>query len=74
MSQRYSIADAQISLPTIVDQAEVGERVELTRRGKPVAVVSSREFERLRRDRSGFRDAYEKFLDKYSWHEIGPQR
>ena len=72
MSQRYSIADARICLPTIVDQAEAGQRVELTRRGKPVAVVVSlREFERLRGDQSGFRDAYKKFLDKYSLHEIG---
>jgi len=72
MSHRYSIADARISLPAIVDQAEAGERVELTRRGKPVAVVVSlREFERLRGDRPGFRDAYKEFLDKYSLAEIG---
>jgi prevent-host-death family protein len=72
MSQRYSIADARISLPAIVDQAEAGERVELTRRGKPVAVVVSlREFERLRGDRPGFRDAYKKFLERYSLDEIG---
>jgi prevent-host-death family protein len=72
VSRRYSIADARISLPAIVDQAEAGERVELTRRGKPVAVVVSlREFERLRGDRSRFRDAYKKFLDQYSLEEIG---
>ena len=72
MSQRYSIADARISLPAIVNQAEAGEPVELTRRGKPVAVVVSlREFQRLRGDRSGFRDAYKKFLDQYSLDEIG---
>jgi prevent-host-death family protein len=72
MSRRYSIADARTSLPAIVDQAEAGERVELTRRGKPVAVVVSlREFERLRGDRSRFGEAYKKFLDKYSLEEIG---
>lgn len=72
MSLRYSIAEARISLPAIVDQAAAGERVELTRRGKPVAVVVSlREFERLRGDRSGFRNAYKKFLDRYSLDEIG---
>ena len=72
MSRRYSIADARTSLPTIVDKAEAGERVELTRRGKPVAVVISlREFERLRGDRPRFRDAYKQFLDDHSLAEIG---
>lgn len=72
MSRRYSIADARISLPSIIDQAEAGEPVELTRRGKPVAVVVSlREFERLRGDRRRFGDAYKRFLDKYSLEEIG---
>jgi prevent-host-death family protein len=72
MSPRYSIADARISLPAIVDQAEAGERIELTRRGKPVAIVISlREYERLRAEGSCFRDAYKKFLDQYSLDEIG---
>ena len=72
MAHRYSIADARISLPTIVDQAEAGERVELTRRGKPVAVlVSLRDFERLRADRPRFGEAYKRFLGKYSLQEIG---
>jgi prevent-host-death family protein len=72
VSRRYSIADARISLPAIVDQAEAGERVELTRRGKPVAVVVSlREFERLRGDRSRFGEAYKKFLGKYALEKIG---
>lgn len=72
MSQRYSIAEARSRLPTIVDQAESGVEVELTRRGQPVAVVvSSREFERLRGKRQHFRDAYRRFLDKHSLEEIG---
>jgi prevent-host-death family protein len=72
MSRRYSIADARTSLPTIIDQAEAGERVELTRRGKPVAVVVSlREFERMRGDRPRFGDAYKKFLENHSLAEIG---
>ena len=72
MPKRYSIADARISLPAIVDQAEAGGRVELTRRGKPVAVVIAlREFERLRGDRPRFGDAYKNFLDKYSLKEVG---
>ena len=59
-------------LPRIVDQAESGVEVELTRRGRPVAVlVSHREFERLRGKRLHFRDAYRKFLKTHSLQEIG---
>ena len=72
MPQRYSIAEARSNLPTIVDQAESGVEVELTRRGEPVAVVvSSREFERLRGRRLHFADAYKRFLKKYSLDKIG---
>ena len=72
MSQRYSIADARSSLPTIVDKAEAGLKVELTRRGKPVAVVVSlREFERLRGDRPRFGDLYKNFIKKYSLKDVG---
>jgi len=72
MSQRYSIAEARSRLPSIIDQAEAGVEVELTRRGQPVAVlVSLREFERLRGKRLHFGDAYKKFLETYSLREIG---
>ena len=72
MSHRYSIAEARTSLPTIVDQAEAGLTVELTRRGKPVAVVVSlREFERSRTDRARFGEAYRHFLDKHVLKDIG---
>lgn len=70
--KRYSIADARSNLPTIVDEAQAGMEVELTRRGKPVAVVISvHRFERLRDQRPGFTDAYLAFLEKYSLDEIG---
>jgi prevent-host-death family protein len=59
MAKRYSIADARANLPTIVDQVEAGESIELTRRGKPIpAIVSLRELEELRRGRSRFGEAY----------------
>jgi prevent-host-death family protein len=70
--RRYSIAQARSKLPRIVDQAEAGIEVELTRRGQPVAVlVSCREFERLRGKRLHFRDAYKKFLKTHSLEEVG---
>lgn len=72
MSRRYTIAEARSRLPTIVDEAEAGTEIELTRRGEPVAVVVSvREFDRLRGRRRHFRDAYSKFLERYSLEEVG---
>jgi prevent-host-death family protein len=72
MSRRYSIAEARSRLPTIVDEAEAGGEVELTRRGEPVAVVVSlREFERLRGKRLHFGDAYRRFLETHSLEAIG---
>jgi len=71
MPQRYSVAKALSRLPRIVNTAEAGVEVELTRRGQPVAVlVSHREFERLRGKRLQFRDAYRRFLETHSL-EIG---
>jgi len=72
MSHRYSIAEARSSLPRIVDQAEAGVEIQLTRRGKPVAaVVALRVLERLRGDRPRFRTAYQDFLKQYSLDEVG---
>lgn len=72
MSKRYSIAAARSNLPSIVDDAEAGQEIELTRRGKPVAVVVSlREFERLRGERADFGKAYERFLKAHSLRQIG---
>jgi prevent-host-death family protein len=72
MAKRYSIADARANLPSIVDEAEAGQAIELTRRGSPVAViVSVREFDRLRGARTQFSDAYRRFLASYSLREIG---
>jgi prevent-host-death family protein len=72
MTQRYSIAEARARLAMIIDQAEAGVEVELTRRGQPVAVlVSRREIERLRGRRLHFGDAYRKFLETHSLREVG---
>ena len=72
MARRYSIADARSRLPTIVDEAQAGHEVELTRRGRPVAiVVSCQTFERLRGRRPQFRDAYRAFVEQHALDEIG---
>jgi prevent-host-death family protein len=70
--RKYSIAEARAHLPAIVDQAEAGAEVELTRRGQSVAVVVSRqELERLRGKHLHFRDAYRTFLERHRLEDIG---
>jgi prevent-host-death family protein len=66
MSKQYSIAEARRSLPTVVDEAESGGEVELTRRGRPVAVVISvEEYERLKSRRATFGEAYGEFREAF---------
>jgi antitoxin Phd len=61
MSQ-VSIAEARNHLPRLVQQAEAGETVQITRRGRLVAVLlSQEEYGRLRGERMGFMD----FLDQW---------
>ena len=72
MSRRYSVAEARANLPSILDAVESGTAVELTRRGKPVAVVMSvHAYERLRGERADFGEAYRSFLKQYGLAEIG---
>jgi prevent-host-death family protein len=72
VAQQYSISEARAHLPTIIDQAEAGVEVELTRRGKPVAVVVPvKEYQRLRAGRPSFAEAYQKFLENHPLEEFG---
>jgi prevent-host-death family protein len=72
MRRKYSIAEARARLPAIIDQAEAGQEIEVTRRGKPVAaVVSVRELARLRGSGASFGAAYRSFLDKHALDEVG---
>lgn len=72
MPKRYSIAEARKHLPGIVHEAEAGAEVELTRHGKPVAVVVSvRAYEQARGARPQFRQAYESFSRRYPLEEVG---
>jgi antitoxin Phd len=59
--KQYSIAEARDRLPALVHEVEENGPVELTRRGKPVAVVlSMQEYERLQPRRVGFWENYER--------------
>lgn len=62
MMRQCSIADARNSLPSIVREAERGSPVELTRRGKRVAVLlSADEYERLKPPTADLWSAVEQF-------------
>lgn len=71
MGRSYSIAEARAKLPSIVDEVGVGPPVEITRRGKPVAVVLSlAQYDSLRQRRSSFSDAYRSFREKFDLEEL----
>lgn len=72
MTKRYSIAEARAHLPSIVDEVEVGKPVELTRRGKPVAVVLSLgQYHLMSTSRANFSDAYREFCGRFDLKEVG---
>jgi prevent-host-death family protein len=72
MARQYSVAEARSNLPAIIDEAAGGTAIELTRRGKPVAVVVSiRDFDRLRGSRPRFSDVYEAFVKAHPPADLG---
>jgi prevent-host-death family protein len=72
MSKSYSVADARARLPKILDDVEAGKDVQLTRRGRPVAVVlSPLRYEMLCSEHTNFGDAYHAFLGRHAPEEIG---
>jgi prevent-host-death family protein len=76
MSKQYSIAQARDHLPGIVHEVEDGTAVELTRRGKPVAVIlSTAEYARLRSGRKSFWDAYTEWRESVDLEDLdlGPE-
>jgi prevent-host-death family protein len=75
MAKSYSVAEARAHLPDILDDVEAGKEVQLTRRGRPVAVVlSPRRYETLRSERANFGDAYRAFVGRHAPEEIGLER
>ena len=65
MAKQHTIADARANLAELVREAESGRPVELTRRGKRVAVlVSTRDYERLVGEPRHFSAAWDAFRDE----------
>ena len=72
MTKKYSIAEARENLSGIVHEVEGGSRVELTRRGKPVAVlIGIDEYQRLAGGRRDFWEAYEEFRREFDLTSLG---
>lgn len=66
MTRQYSIAEARNRLPAIVHDAEQGDTVAITRRGRPVAVLLSiRAFERLTTKRPDFWGLLQEFRARH---------
>ncbi len=58
----YSVAEARKRLPQLLRAAQSGERVEITRRGKPVAVVVSiADYRHLAGEVGSFSQAYHRW-------------
>ncbi len=70
--QSYSVAEARNHFAEIVRDLEKTTRVEVTRRGKPVAVlISIEEYERMSAPRAGFLDRYEEFRKEFDLDNLG---
>lgn len=75
MSKSYSVASARAKLADIVTEVEAGSDVELTRRGKKVAVmVSAARYARLCGKRVAFMTAYETFRAEHHLADAGVER
>ena len=71
MFKRYSIAEARNHLAAIVHDLEQRPLIELTRRGKAVAVLLSiQEYQRLASSKINFWDAYVAFCNTVSLPEL----
>jgi antitoxin Phd len=66
MMPRYSVAEARNRFAEIVHDLKNVSKVEVTRRGRPVAIlISIEEFEMLRAGNVSFTSAYEAFRSKF---------
>lgn len=74
MPRQVSIAQASNSLSALVHDVETGPAVELTRRGKPVAILLSKasyeRYERLKPPSTDFWEAIQRFRSEVDLDEI----
>jgi prevent-host-death family protein len=71
MIKEYSIAEARNQFAAIVHDLKTTPLIQLTRRGKPVAVLLAiEEYERLAAGRAGFWDNYQAFRNAIGLSEL----
>ena len=71
MTKRKTIAEARDNLARLIHEVEEGEPVEITRRGRPVAVLlSMAAAERLRSGQGSFWDAVTLFRDQNDLEDL----
>lgn len=67
----YSIAEAKNHFTELVHKAELHTPVEITRRGRPVAVLLSiDDYRRLENKRSDFTEAYAAFRQRHALEHL----
>ena len=75
MKKLYSVGSARANLPTILDDVQSGRVIQVTRRGKPVAVIMSpAEYATLERRQSTFSEACAEFRERFGVQELGLDR
>lgn len=71
MPQSFSIAEARHDLAAVVHQLDHQPRIQLTRRGKPVAVLLSvREYNRLIAQTRSFWETYTAFTESVDLRDL----
>ena len=72
MAREYSIAEARHQFAGIVHAAESGQAVQITRRGRRVAVLlSAAEYDRLREGRPDLWEALQEWRRTVDWGVLG---
>jgi prevent-host-death family protein len=72
MPTRVSVAEARQNLPRLIQSAERGRVVEITRRGEPVAVlISAGRFQSLSGERPSFSAAVAAVRERHGVFELG---
>jgi prevent-host-death family protein len=71
---RYSIGEARDHFTSLIHKVEQDAAFELTRRGKPVAVIMSvRQYQQLQAEKSGFLSAFDAFRAKFDIRQLDIQ-
>jgi prevent-host-death family protein len=75
MKRIYSVGSARANLPAILDDVQSGQVIQVTRHGKPVAVIlSPGEYASLERRQSPFSEACAEFRQRFAVKELGLER